>query len=356
MKKRIIAFAAAVLMIFSFAPLCFASNMHISIDDGLKKLQSQFSRDKGPLVNDYAIDYSFFSPVTDEADQTAYPLIVIMAGAREGAYEGKELTANEFANWSSREFQARFLESGGAFILIARAPEERLVNWNAFELIAPLKAAIDDFIVKHPQVDTKRIYTIGWCLGAKGAINLAGNYPGLIAAAVIMVPPFKISESDAKKLSNIPVWLFGCKNDSYASYDLYIEPTWERLVKYASNPKLRRFTSFDTAVNTTFFFNHNVWLMVSHDMNYTGNGYSGMKTINGNGEELSTEFGFINSISRYGLPEYKLETASDENCDCLCHSKNILKRLIWKVITLLDYYFYREKSVCPCGKGHFVLK
>ncbi len=343
----------SVFMFFSFTPLCFAENLHISIDEGLKALQSQFSRDKGPSVKGIAIDYSFFSPVTVENDETKYPLVIIMAGAREGAYEGKELTANEFANWSSKEYQSKFLESGGAFILIARAPEERLLNWNASELVAPLKAAIDDFIVKHPQVDTARIYALGWCLGAKGAINITVNYPGFICAVAVMVPPFKISDSDAKKLGGVPVWLMGCKADSYALYDLYIEPSWENLLKYAEDPKQKRFTSYETAVDTTFFFNHNVWLMVSHDMHYAKEGYTGMKTINGNGAEVSVEPGFINLFSRYGLARYELVTIHNDYCPCLCHSKNIILNTCWKIISLFRYYIIRERTVCECGIDHW---
>ena len=356
MKKRIISLIVTLFMVFSFAPLCFAENLHISIDEGLEALQSQFSRDRGPSVKGISIDYSFFSPVTTENDETKYPLVIIMAGAREGTYEGKELTANEFANWSSKEYQARFLESGGAFILIARAPEEKLLTWNASELVAPLKGAIDDFIVKHPQVDTSRIYALGWCLGAKGAINITVNYPGFISAVAVMVPPFKISESEAKKLSNVPVWLMGCKADSYALYDLYIEPSWKNLLKYAEDPKQKRLTSYETAVDTTFFLNHNVWLMVSHDMNYAKAVYTGMKTINGNGTEIKAMPGFINLFSRYGLEKYDLVTADDDYCSCLCHSKNSIFHTCWKIIALFRYYVIRERTVCECGVDHWQLR
>ncbi|MGN1442762.1 MAG: hypothetical protein ACI4XE_02830, partial [Acutalibacteraceae bacterium] len=149
--KRWIAFILSLVLIFSS---CAGTCASVSADSGLSALRAQFSRGKGPSKDGYAIDYSFFSPVTDKNDKTKYPLVIIMAGAREGEYEGKELTANEYAMWSSDEYQKRFLSSGGGFILIARAPEEKVLYWDSQTLVAPLKAAIDDFtIISNLQVE-----------------------------------------------------------------------------------------------------------------------------------------------------------------------------------------------------------
>lgn len=345
----------ALLLSFCLAFSCgFGAFAAVSKDSGLKALRAQFARDKGPEKNGYAIDYSYFSPETEENDDTAYPLVIIMAGAREGEYEGKELLANDYAMWSSAEYQRRFLSCGGGTILIARAPEENLVYWDSQALVAPLKAAVDDFIVKHKNVDTDRIILIGWCLGAKGVVNQACAYPGFYSAAVLMVPNFALSESQAEIMSRIPVWLHGCKKDSYADYDRCIKPTWSRLVSAASDQSKRLFTCYDEAVNTTFFFHHNVWLQGSYDMHYTGKGYSGMKTVDGNGNEVSTENGMIAWLSMWNMPLPEPNLTANEDCDCACHSESLLKRLIWRVwASIFQIINFKSMRTCECGEKHW---
>ena len=347
--KKILALVLSITMILSLSCNAFAA---VSADSGLKALRAQFSRDKGPSRNGYAIDYSYFAPET-EAD-TKYPLVIIMAGAREGEYEGKELVANKYAMWSSKEYQKRFLNCGGGYILIARAPEENLLYWDSQLLVPSLKAAIDDFILKHESVDSNRIVLIGWCLGAKGVVNQVCAYPGYYSAAVLMVPPFAVSEAQAEKMKDIPVWLHGCKKDSYADYDRYIKPSWSRLVSSASDKSKRLFTCYDEAVNTTFFFNHNVWLQGSYDMHYTGKGYSGMTTVNGNGDTVSNDLGMIFWLSMWNMPMPKPVFTASESCSCPCHSDSLFKRLIWRVwISIFQILNFKAKSVCECGEKHW---
>lgn len=347
--KRILAFVLSLTLILPLSCDAFAA---VSKDSGLKALRAQFSRDKGPSGNGYAIDYSYFSP--EESDGSKYPLVIIMAGAREGEYEGKELLANDYAMWSSQEYQKRFLNCGGGYILIARAPEEKLLYWDSQTLVPSLKAAVDDFIGKHKNVDTNRIVLIGWCLGAKGVVNQACTYPGFYSAAVMMVPPFAVTEAQAEKMKDIPVWLHGCKKDSYADYDLYIKPSWSRLVSAASDKSRRLFTCYDEAVNTTFFLNHNVWLQGSYDMQYTGKGYSGMKTVDGNGNTVSTEFGMISWLSAWNMPMNEPIFTRSESCICLCHSESLFKRLIWRVqISIYQILNFKSTKNCKCGETHW---
>lgn len=349
--KKWIAFILSLVLIFSS---CVEVCAFVSADSGLKALRAQFSRGKGPSKDGYAIDYSFFSPVTDENDETKYPLVIIMAGAREGEYEGKELLANEYAMWSSDEYQKRFLASGGGFILIARAPEEKYLCWDSQTLTAPLKAAVDDFTQRHPNVDTNRIVLVGWCLGAKGVVNQACAYPGYYSAAVMMVPSFAISLAQAEQMKDLPVWLHGCKKDSFANYEMYIGPTWERLVSTAADKRMRLFTCYDEAVNTTFFLNHNVWLQGSYDMQYTGKGYKGMTTVDGDGNTVNTDRGMIFWLSFWNMPFLQPILTPSDSCPCACHSENLLKRFMWKVyIGVCQILFLGSKRSCSCGQAHW---
>lgn len=353
-KFTAIVLCIALLTSLSFSAVGYGNKLDKS--EGLSALQKQFSRGRGPSVNTYSIDYSYFDPSDGKSDSNKYPLVIIMAGALEGAYEGKELTANEFGYWACRQYQNETYAADGMYILIARAPEERLLNWNAKALTEPLKAAIDDFAEEHTNVDTERIYAMGWCLGAKGAINLAVNYPGFLRGISLMVPPFKISESEAEKMADLPVWLMGCKNDSYALFSAYIKPSWNVLVKYASNPSEKLFTSYDTAVDTNFFISHNVWLAVSHNFDFSSlKGYSGMKTVDANGKEINTNYGFINRFTHLGV-KYKFQTEESDTCDCPCHSKNPLVRLIWRFMEIITMAISGKNShYCKCSKTHWVI-
>lgn len=348
--KRMLAFLLCLCLTFSFGMQAFS----VGAAGGLEALRAQFSRDRGPEKNGYAIDYSFFSPKTEENDDTAFPLVIIMAGAREGEYEGKELLANDYAMWSSEEYQRRFLASGGGYLLIARAPEEKLLYWDSQTLVEPLKAAIDDFITRHKKVDTNRIILIGWCIGAKGVVNQVCAYPDFYSAAVMMVPNFALSQAQAEKMKNIPVWLHGCKRDSYADYNLYIKPTWSRLVSAATDKSKRLFTLYDEAVDTTYFFNHNVWLQGSYDMHYDGPGYKGMKTVDGNGNEVGTQNGMITWLSMWNMPLKSPILAVSDDCTCGCHSQNIFQRLIWKVfMNVCQLFSLKTLRDCRCGEKHW---
>ena len=134
--------AKIISLILSFILLMSAvmiSASAVSINSGSAALEAQFSRDAGPNVDGYSIDYSFYSPVKGPDDTTKYPLMIFMAGWTEGEYPGKELTSNCLSTWSSSELQARFYESAGCFIIFARAPEEKGLCWNAASLISFLR-------------------------------------------------------------------------------------------------------------------------------------------------------------------------------------------------------------------------
>ena len=266
----------------------------MSIDEGVDNLRTLWSRGNGPEVNGEDIDYSYYSPVENGAsEEKSYPLVIIMAGALEGIIEGFELTANALASWTADEFQSKF-HNGGAFLLIGRAPEEDKHYWDTSEITPSFKAAIDDFIKKNPCVDTNRIYTVGWCLGGTGSLNLATMYPDFFAAAMIMCPNRAVTEGEAMILKDKPVWFMGCKKDSYVSYENVMVKSWNNLKK-ASNDKTKiRFTTYEEAPGVTladtfsFIQNHDVWTNVAYDMNSGRPEYKGEQTINGNGDVLSS--------------------------------------------------------------------
>ncbi|MBR0121874.1 MAG: dienelactone hydrolase family protein [Clostridia bacterium] len=288
--KRLLSILLALVIAVSAAFPAFS----MSIDEGVDNLRTLWSRDKGPEVGGEDIDYSYYSPVANGADDSKkYPLVIIMAGALEGLVEGFELTANALASWTADEYQSKF-NNGAAFLLIGRAPEEHDYYWDASAVAPAFKAAIDDFIVKNPCVDTDRIYCIGWCLGGTGSINLSTMYPGFFAASMVMCPSRGITEGEAQILKDKPVWLMGCKKDTYVDYNRVMLKSWNNLKKYAKNTDKIRFTSYDEAPKVTladtfdFIKNHDVWSNVAYDMKSGIDIYKGEKTVDGKETELAS--------------------------------------------------------------------
>ena len=264
------------------------------------KYRALFRRDNGPLIGDWDIDYSYYDPTAYGADaETAYPLVVILAGALEGWKEGIEIAANEMPLWADEKYQSRF-HNGHAFMLVARAPEEDNLYWDQSCLVESLLAAILDFCEKHPSVDRTRIHLIGWCVGSLGVMNLASSYPEVFASAVMMAPSRAINKSEAARLREMPIWIMSGLYDTHALYHLYTAPTWGRLKTYALDARKLRLTTFQRAIDVNFVpqvpivGNHNFWDWASEDCHFEGeNGhgvdheyvltgsYKGVKTIDG---------------------------------------------------------------------------
>lgn len=278
------------------------------------KYRDLWKRDNGPLIGKWDIDYSYYSPVDYGADKKKkYPLCIILVGALEGLYEGLEIQANEMPLWCDEKYQSRFT-NGGAFLMIPRAPEEDGIYWDQSCLVESLKGAILDFCDKHENVDRSKIYLLGWCLGALGAMNIAGAYPELFASTVLMAPDRAITKSEAERMREMPVWLMAAKTDTHSFYHITALPTWNLLKSSTLNKNNLRLTTYTRAVdvylvhNVVAMSNHNLWDNVSEDLHFEGvpydrdkiitGSYKGMKTVDGNGAVIYDPY-IINWLCQY---------------------------------------------------------
>lgn len=341
--KRIIAVTLCILMLLPvFCSGVFAA---VSESAGMDAIRAQWSRGEGPKENGYDIDYSFFSPIANGAsDSISYPLLVILPGFGESTYEGEELIANDFPLWSSKEYQQKFY-NGGAYIIIARAAEEAALFWNSALIIPALKAAIDDFCSKNSNVDTNRIYVMGWSYGATGAIRLTANYDNFISAALIFSPIYAMSNSETQACRNKAIWLFACKKDSIAIYDLYTKASWNSLLENSSDYSKLRLTTTSTAPNTPMLFHHNTWNLALRDMTDNG-GCTGINTIDGNGNVISAP-SIISWLSEQSLVIDDITVA----CSHICHKDGFVG-FIYKIIRFFWQIFGIEKT-CSCGAEHY---
>mgnify|MGYP002508254151 CR=1 FL=1 len=135
-----------------------------------------------------------------EGDTAKYPLVVWLHGMGDGFAEGKLLESTNISYWTSDEFQSRFGQAGGAFILAARSREEDNIFWSN-EMIEPLRAAIDEFIAQNKEnIDLTRIYVGGYSMGGKMTLKIAVAYPDMFAA-IFPVCPAWVPDSAAAKSS-----------------------------------------------------------------------------------------------------------------------------------------------------------
>jgi predicted peptidase len=148
LKKTISIIMAICLMMLSLCVGAFAAERKTALPTsaGIAALRNEFESDVAPEAEGFALDYCYYSPV-GEGDETKYPLVIFLHGIGHADYVGAQLADSDMPYWASAELQSRFT-SGGAYILLPRAPEDKLVYWSS-SMIEPLRSVIDDFIAKH---------------------------------------------------------------------------------------------------------------------------------------------------------------------------------------------------------------
>lgn len=295
MKKRVLSLFISVLLILTalIIPANAATKKALPLSAGIKSLRNQFESGVASKAGDYALDYSFYSPV-GKSDNQKYPIVIFLHGIGHGSGVGSELKDSTMAYWSSSELQSRWKDTSGAFILLPRSPEDKLEYWNK-TLINPLRVLIDDFIREHKNnVDTTRIFIGGSSAGGEMAWDMAIAYPEYFAGIYPMAATGTRSTDDIKEVKNVAIWCFASTLDPIVSYPLNVEPQWDKICKYSSRPQDCRLSKFGQVKNpdgSAGDSNHRLFTTISYDFFTDNNGkYPNVETVNGNGAEVSIEY------------------------------------------------------------------
>ena len=289
MKKFSKILAAVLAAVMLLAVSVSAANLA----DSKTALVEKFVSAEGPKVGNYSVDYRYFSPVK-ENDDTKYPLVVWLHGMGEGGEEGAQVKKNNIAYWASEEMQARFDPAGGAFILAARSREENGLFWDN-ALVAPLRAAIDDFVAKNKaNIDLSRIYVGGFSMGGKMTYKMAVAYPEMFAAAFPICPAWALSDKAVEKIADMPIWVTSSTKDPLVNYYMNVTPTWEKICRISNVAEKCRFSTLTTVCyedGAKTSSSHHAWFAVNHDMFSVDNGaYPYMSTVNGKGETVELKY------------------------------------------------------------------
>lgn len=339
-----------VILLTSLMLPCFSVSAAggVSLNDGSDALMAQFKHAKGPESGGFIMGYSYYSPVKGKNDKQKYPLCVFLPGFNEGNSVGDEVKSNDFHRWSSKEYQANFIQGGG-YIMLCRPKSNMLTEFNNSVLISAVHAAVKDFANKNPNVDKNRIYILGWSYGGAGCIMQAATYPDFYAAAVPMSPTRTMTESEAAALSNTAVWWLACKNDRFALWGSTSGPGWANLKKAAKDKSRIRLTTYTSAPTTIVLVNHDVWCDAEHDMQGHPDA-KGKKSVDGNGNSINLNESMIKWLSKQSLNN----SVQNTTCACSCHSKNPIKKIIWSMRVLMWRLFgVKSRQTCACGAKHF---
>ncbi len=342
--KKIISLVLSLIMIFSLVTVS-ASAVGVSLSQGKDALVAQWQKGEA-----HGLDYRAYSPVADENDPVKYPLVVMLHGKYSGSKEGEQLTGTGFYNWSSSEYQARFKDTGGAFILMPRTPGGDTYTWANNSLLEDMMALVKDYIAENSaNIDTSRIYLLGWSMGGAGVVSTASKNPGFFAAVVVIAPFDSVTKAQVEAIKHTPIWLVTCTKDTTASHITFAKPFWNSVKDITEVPSYCRITTF-SKYNYYDGGHHNVHFAVANDLlNQPSD--CGMKTETAKGDSVITneDESIITWLSSHILGAAK----EDGVCHCNCHASKGWTKFWWAISCFFYRMFSPSKKMCACGASHW---
>lgn len=274
----------------------------LPLSAGLTALRNQFE-------TGYAdeLDYCYYSPA-GENDKEKYPVVIYLHGIGHGSSVGSQLADSSMATWASAELQERWTDTGGAYILLPRCPEDEMEYWNS-SLIEPLRNLIDCFIEEHGEnVDTTRIFIGGSSAGGEMTWDMAIAYPEYFAGIYPLAATGTRSEADIEKCKDVSIWVFASERDPLVNYSLNVIPQWKKICAYNSNPANCRLSTFTEVLNpdgTKGDSNHRLYTTIMYDLfTVDGSSYPNVTTKNGKGLTVSI-------VNGKGIISWMCNTHSD---------------------------------------------
>jgi predicted peptidase len=140
------------------------------------------------------LDYLVYLPEGYEQGDKKWPLVLFLHGAGESGSDLENVKIHGPPK----------LVAGGKqlpFILVSPQAETARRGWNA----DALNALLDEIMAQY-KVDADRVYLTGLSMGGYGTWNLAAAHPERFAAIAPICGGG--NPDDAKKLKNLPIWVF----------------------------------------------------------------------------------------------------------------------------------------------------
>lgn len=346
--KRILSVMISVLLViclFSLTGAAAGRKAALPKSAGIEALRDEFSIDTAPEADGYALDYAYYSPV-GENDDTKYPLVIFLHGIGHADYVGAQLDDSDFPYWASEELQSRFTE-GGAFVLLPRAPEHKLVYWSK-TLVPALRSVIDDVIRKHgDNIDTSKIFIGGSSAGGEMTWDMIIAFPEYFAGAFPIAATGTVSAYDTKTCSDVAIWMIASELDPVVSYIATTTPLWKNVCKNNSQPESCRLSSFSSVKEpsgTGASDNHHMAKVVTYDFHMLdGSTYPNVSHVDGNGNSIYLEgenglISWMNGISS----GYSGESGNDSgniNVNGLTNFFDAIRNFFLKIVNIFQRLF-----------------
>ena len=127
-----------------------------------------------------SLPYRYYEPSLQNDPAAKYPVILYLHGEEEfGTDNEAQLVTTECATiWIEPDHLVR----NPTYVLAPQAP--RGSDWTSEPVYSCTLALLKQFIESHPNIDSKRIYIIGFSVGATGVWNMILKNPTLFAAAM----------------------------------------------------------------------------------------------------------------------------------------------------------------------------
>jgi poly(3-hydroxybutyrate) depolymerase len=205
-----------------------------------------------------SLSYAAFTPKTNKSK---FPLIIWLHGGGEGGTDPTiPLVGNRAANYASNEIQAIF---GGAYVLVPQCPGAWMHNAEGVTTSGRendiynegLMTLIKDFVAKHPNIDTKRIYVGGCSNGGYMSLKLILQHPNYFAAGFISALAYQsqyLTDTQISSIKHVPIWFIHSEDDATTLAKLTAIPVYERLI--AAGAKDVHFSFYKRVTDITGFF------------------------------------------------------------------------------------------------------
>ena len=184
-------FAAAILLSACIALPARADGKSPSGDQQEKSFEKE-------ITVKVKLSYLLFLPEGYEKSDKSWPMILFLHGAGES---GNDLSKVK------KHGPPKIVENKKDFPFIVVSPQSPGRGWNP----DALNALLTDVLANY-RVDQDRVYLTGLSMGGFGTWTLAAEHPGRFAAIIPICGGG--NAADAKKLKNLPIWVFHGAKDT----------------------------------------------------------------------------------------------------------------------------------------------
>ena len=242
-------------------------------------------------ANNNFVDYAFYSP---EDDGNKHPLIIFFHGMGEGGgrelkNQGVQMYAYPECNFAYKDIQD--IMGGGAYVLLPQSPDRWPTAGFTEEsgYLEVVNSLIDSIIENNPGIDTNRIYVGGLSMGGFMGARVILSRPEMYAAAFLCSQAYAMTDADAAKLVDLPIWISCSEADYLCGMDPYTYASYQKLInaggkekacavmeKNSNDPTSRfRFYSSDTEGFSLYYAEQDTQNIVTGEFVWDNVAYSG---------------------------------------------------------------------------------